>query len=106
MMNGELTDIGRQLRDKAKEYMDLRQGQINESMKRSVTAAHNSEMASMIAGSLSALLGFGIGIFAARNISRPVNQLAAVARKVAGGDLTQQVKVDSQDEIWPTSIGL
>ncbi len=99
VMNGELTDIGRQLRDKAKEYMDLRQGQINESMKKSVTAAHNSEKASMIAGSLSALLGFGIGIFAARSISRPVNQLAAVARKVAGGDLTQQVKVDSQDEI-------
>lgn len=99
VMNGELTDLGRQLRNKAKEYMDLRQAQINGAMQESATAAGNSEKASIITGILSALFGIGIGIFAARSISRPVNQLAVVAEKVASGDLTQQVQVDSQDEI-------
>lgn len=99
VMNGELTDIGRQLRDKAKEYMDLRREQINKSMDQSVTAVDNSARASLTAGLLSAVLGIGIGMFAARSISRPVNQLAAVAQQVASGDLTQQVRVASQDEI-------
>lgn len=99
VMNGELTDIGRQLRNKAKEYMDLRREQINESMKKSVTAADDSEKASLTAGALSIICGIGIGILAARKISRPVNQLVVVAQKVASGDLTQQVKVESQDEI-------
>jgi methyl-accepting chemotaxis protein len=99
VMSGELTDLGRQLRNKAKEYMDLRRGQINEDMKKSVTAADNSEKASVAAGVLSTLLGIVIGVFAARSISRPVNQLAIVAQKVANGDLTQQVKVERQDEI-------
>jgi methyl-accepting chemotaxis protein len=99
VMNGELTDLGRQLRNKAKEYMDLRREQINEAMKKAETSADNSETTSMIAGALSAVFGIGIGIFAARRISRPVNQLAEVAQKVASGDLTQQVKAYSQDEI-------
>ncbi|XEQ95739.1 hypothetical protein SPX_05220 [Sporomusa paucivorans] len=99
VMNGELTDLGRQLRDKAKEYVVWRQEQINESINKSVTAADNSGKAALTAGLLSALFGVGIGIFAARSISRPVNQLAAVAQQVASGDLTQQVKVASQDEI-------
>lgn len=99
VMNGELTDLGRQLRNKAKEYMDFRREQINEAMKKSVAATDNSEKASLAACVLSALLGVGIGIFAARSISRPVGQLAAVAQKVASGDLTQQVKIERQDEI-------
>ncbi|HWR41272.1 MAG TPA: methyl-accepting chemotaxis protein [Patescibacteria group bacterium] len=99
VMNGELTNIGRQLRSKAKEYMDLRRGQIDEAMNKSVTAAGNSEKASIAAGLLSALFGIGIGIFAARSIARPVNELAQVAKVVADGDLTQQVRVNRQDEI-------
>lgn len=99
VMNGELTDVGRQLRNKAKEYVDFRRAQIQDSMERSVTAADNSEMASIIAGLLSILVGGAIGLFAARSISRPVNQLAVVAQQVAGGDLTQQAKVESRDEI-------
>ena len=37
-----------------------------------------------------------IGFFAARSISRPINQLEAKANKVAGGDLIEQVKIDRQ----------
>lgn len=99
VMNGELTDLGRQLRNKAKEYMDLRREQIDASMKQAVEAADNSGKASLTAGVISALLGLGIGFFAARSIARPVNQLAAVAKKLADGDLTHQVQVDRQDEI-------
>ncbi len=99
VMNGELTDVGRGLRNKAKEYSQLRQKQISDAMAKAADAGDNSKMASIAAGILSALLGIGIGVYAARSIARPVNQLAAVAQKVAGGDLTQQVKVVSRDEI-------
>jgi len=99
VMGGELTDLGRQLRAKAKEYMDLRRGQIDAGMEKSVAASENSERAAVVSGGLSALFGIAIGFFAARSIARPVNQLATVAKKVAGGDLTEQIRVDRRDEI-------
>jgi len=39
VMNGELTDIGRQLRSKAKEYTELRRGQIDTAMRRPLAPA-------------------------------------------------------------------
>jgi methyl-accepting chemotaxis protein len=99
VMNGELTELGRQLRAKAKEYSELRREQIDTAMAKSVNAADAGEKAAVAAGLASALLGLLIGVFAARSISRPVNQLAMAAGKVADGDLTQQVRVTRQDEI-------
>lgn len=99
VMNGELTDLGRQLRQKAKEYTEMRRGQISDAMDKAKQATSNSEQYSIVAGLLCALLGIGIGVFAARSIARPVNQLAAVAKEVAGGNLTNQVAIERQDEI-------
>lgn len=53
----------------------------------------------LIVGILS-IIGLGITIyFIARSITRPILMSVEFARKIAGGDLTQQIEVKSTDEI-------
>ena len=47
---------------------------------------------------IAAALGFAIGIFITRSISRPLNRAVGVANSLAEGDLTVNVEVDSRDE--------
>ncbi|MGF0335132.1 MCP four helix bundle domain-containing protein [Ectopseudomonas toyotomiensis] len=47
---------------------------------------------------IAAALGFAIGIFITRSISRPLNRAVGVANSLAEGDLTVSVEVDSRDE--------
>ncbi len=95
----EMAPIGRALNAKTNEYQDFRNKEITAALSKAVDNAHRARTAAIAAGVIAALLGILIGFFAARSIARPVNQLAAVAQKVAGGNLTEQVKVDRQDEI-------
>src|SRR5262245_31050034 len=48
---------------------------------------------------VAALLALGAGIVMARQITRPVNQLATAARHVVEGDLATSVQVSARDEI-------
>src|SRR5215813_13984853 len=48
---------------------------------------------------VAALLALGAGIVIARQITRPVNQLAAAARHVVEGDLAAPTQVSARDEI-------
>jgi HAMP domain-containing protein len=48
---------------------------------------------------MAALLALGAGILIARQITRPVDQLAAAARRVVEGDLAAPVQVSARDEI-------
>ena len=48
---------------------------------------------------VSALLALGAGIVIARQITRPVDQLSAAARRVVEGDLAAPVQVSARDEI-------
>jgi len=47
---------------------------------------------------IAAALGFAIGIFITRSISRPLNRAMGVANSLAEGDLTVTVEADSRDE--------
>ena len=66
------------------------------------TAAETSRQftrVSIVAGTLIAVvLGALLGIGVTRSITRPLNQAVGVARRVAAGDLTSVVRVDSEDE--------
>ena len=99
VMLSELAPAGKTLNDKLDEYQDLRNKQITEALHQAVTNVHQTRTAALTAALFAAVLGMVIGFLAARNISRPVNGLAVAAKKVAGGDLTEQVKVSSRDEI-------
>jgi methyl-accepting chemotaxis protein len=52
-----------------------------------------------VSSGVAILLVLGVSVFIARNITRPLFQTVQVLQKVAQGDLTQQMRVDSQDEI-------
>jgi methyl-accepting chemotaxis protein len=95
----ELAPLGKNLVAKINEYQNYRNKGISAALNQAVENAKQARTAAIFAAISAAILGILIGFFAARSIARPVNQLAAVAQKVAGGDLTEQIKVDRQDEI-------
>ncbi|MDR3563402.1 MAG: methyl-accepting chemotaxis protein [Negativicutes bacterium] len=96
---GELTTLGRAVRVKAKEYMDLRSKQINEDMEKSANAAADSRKIAILVGILCAVSGVCIGIFAARKIVGPVKELLGLMALAGDGNLTVQCHVTSRDEI-------
>ncbi len=52
------------------------------------------------ASAVSILLGLGAGLLLARSISRPVQEVARVARRLGEGDLTvEELQVKSRDEV-------
>ena len=95
----EMAPVGRELDAKLEEHSKFRVTQINDAIDRAVANAAAAKTAAVGASLLAAIFGIAIGFFAARSIARPVNQLVVISQKVAGGDLTEQVKVDRQDEI-------
>lgn len=48
---------------------------------------------------LAVLLGIGIALFLTTGIVKPISVFNGILEKVAGGDLTQKVDIDSKDEI-------
>lgn len=99
IMNGELTEIGRELRKKSQEYMDLREKQIQQAMGTSVSAASSAKATAVVISLLTALLGIGIGYLTARKIASQVKNMSRAAQQVAAGDLSLTVKAESRDEI-------
>ena len=47
---------------------------------------------------IAAGLSLGVTWLATRSITRPLGQVVAIARRVADGDLTSDIAVDSRDE--------
>ncbi|MDR3593112.1 MAG: methyl-accepting chemotaxis protein, partial [Negativicutes bacterium] len=99
VMNGELTTVGRALRAKAKEYMELRSEYIQKAMSVSSAAAADSRKIAILVGILCAVVGVAIGIFAARKIVGPVKELQGLMALAGEGNLTVQCHVTSTDEI-------
>lgn len=95
----EMEPVYKQLDNKMNEYQEFMNQNSTEALAQAVGYAGKARTAAIIAGLVAAVAGIAVGLFAARSISRPVNQLALIAEKVANGDLTQQVNVDRRDEI-------
>ena len=104
VMISEMAASSKALNKKADEYQDLRNKQITDALNQAVGNAHQTRTVALFAALFAAILGMLIGFLAARSISRPVNELTAVAKKVAAGDLTEQVQVDREDEIGQLAV--
>ncbi|VVB88088.1 Sensory rhodopsin II transducer [uncultured archaeon] len=52
---------------------------------------------------IAAIIGFGIGFYISRSITKPVDTMLQASNKVAAGDLTVEVKSDSRDEVGQLS---
>lgn len=53
----------------------------------------------LTAGMIAALVALTLAVLLVRQLTRPLGRLAAAAERMAGGDLRQEVSVDSKDEI-------
>jgi methyl-accepting chemotaxis protein len=63
------------------------------------TTARNTRNTTIIIVIVSLILGIAVATLISRGITTPVRKLADAASIVAGGDLTPEVEVESQDEI-------
>jgi two-component system phosphate regulon sensor histidine kinase PhoR len=64
------------------------------------TSAHDEINRVMLAGGLVAMaVAFGIGIFVAGRVTRPVVEMQAIARQMSEGHFTARAPVRSQDEL-------
>jgi two-component system phosphate regulon sensor histidine kinase PhoR len=65
-----------------------------------VTSSYAEIHRVMLAGGFVALvLAFGIGLFVARRVTKPVVQMQAIARQMSEGDFTVRAPIRSPDEI-------
>ena len=65
-----------------------------------VTASYAAIHRVMLAGGIVALgVAFGIGLFVARRVTKPVLQMQAIARRMSEGDFTVRAPIRSPDEI-------
>jgi len=65
-----------------------------------VTATINKVYSHLVLGALlAALLVIPLGFYLSRTISRPLKEMNAAAIKMAGGDYSSRVKVQSDDEV-------
>lgn len=99
LLESELAPLAKSVDDKLGQYQAERTRQITDILNQAEDKAYQARAVAIFAALFAAALGILIGIIAARSIARPINGLAEVARKVAAGDLSEQVQLDRQDEI-------
>ena len=99
VMRKELAPIQKDLNFKFAEHQYLRNKQITNLLIEAKDKVNSARNVAITAAIIAGLLGMIIGFLSARSIARPVNQLTSIAQKVASGDLTEQIKIDRQDEI-------
>jgi signal transduction histidine kinase len=63
-----------------------------------------SQRSLMIAAAVSALVALGLGFLLGSLITKPMQQLAFSAQKIADGDLSQRVKNSSNDEVGEVAM--
>jgi methyl-accepting chemotaxis protein len=63
------------------------------------SAISQSNMGVVVGSILAALVGTAIAVFITRSITRPITEAARAVERVATGDLTTNVEVNSTDEI-------
>ncbi|MCB9466449.1 MAG: methyl-accepting chemotaxis protein [Candidatus Eisenbacteria bacterium] len=100
-----LAELGTEITQLAEDYkLDIiaRQNTLSEESK---TARQRATMVIMVGALAAIVLGVGISIIITRGIVGPVGRLLASFKVIATGDLTEEVKVDSRDEIGELSQG-
>ncbi|HEY9025888.1 MAG TPA: methyl-accepting chemotaxis protein [Burkholderiaceae bacterium] len=61
--------------------------------------AHRASMVSIVLMLVAGIAGIGVGVLFSRKITGPVDFAVGVAERIAGGDLTNQVRAAGRDEI-------
>ncbi|HEY9028693.1 MAG TPA: HAMP domain-containing protein, partial [Burkholderiaceae bacterium] len=61
--------------------------------------AHRASMVSIVLMLVAGAAGIGVGVLFSRKMTHPVDLAVGVAERIAGGDLTNEVRVAGRDEI-------
>ncbi|MBQ5948101.1 methyl-accepting chemotaxis protein [Massilia sp. ST3] len=76
------------------------QKQLFEDASRRIDAMHAQGQRLLVAiGAVALLCGAGFGMALTRGITRPLGSAVGLARRVASGDLTADIRVDTRDEV-------
>lgn len=104
--DGALVLLENQLRPVQLDYQRAIQDLMNDQTQRAETASQEAESAArllvwqvLIVGGLAIAVAVILAWAIIRSITRPLNQAVEVADRVAGGDLSAQITVQSKDEM-------
>ncbi len=81
------------------EFESMQITQMNEAGQNAATDGTNAIMLIVSIGIIAAVIGFGIGFYISRSITKPMDSMLSASNKVAAGDLTVEVRSDSKDEV-------
>ncbi|MGE5701244.1 MAG: methyl-accepting chemotaxis protein [Clostridia bacterium] len=96
----EVLPLGRQLEPTVDAIVTKQQALMTEGSQTNTRMVDTATFNMLLISSISLVLAILIGYFMSRMISKPIVQLAAAARQVAQGDLTQaDLRVKNRDEI-------
>lgn len=95
----ELAPIGAKTLAKLDEAKTARKNSISLAMNETVSATKQAKMVAMIVAVLVAMIGTAIGLFAARKITAPVQELQGLMAEASEGNLQVKAVIKSKDEI-------
>jgi len=88
-----------QLNKALEEFNSIQTANMKEAEENAAVTGRNSTLLIISVSILAAILGFSIGFYISRSVTRPVNAMLHISNKVAEGDLTVNVRSRSKDEI-------
>lgn len=95
-----------QLNKALEEYESMQLAQMKEAEEKAASAGKSATLLIISISFVAAVLGFGIGYYISRSITRPMDSMLHASNKVAQGDLTVQLKNDSKDEVGQLSMAI
>ncbi|MEW6765116.1 MAG: methyl-accepting chemotaxis protein [Pseudomonadota bacterium] len=99
LINGQETPAWRELRKQLLKMRDLMQEETSATLEAVQVRSERLLGAALGMAGLALVLGMLIIFWVARGITRPLNEAVQVANRLAEGDLTVRVNVNSNDEI-------
>jgi methyl-accepting chemotaxis protein len=95
----KLDQDNQKLQTAMQDFEDLQVASMKVSEQQAADIAHNALLMIISISIIAAIIGFGIGFYISRAITKPVDRMLSASNKVAAGDLTVEVRSDSKDEI-------
>jgi len=80
-------------------FEELQGTQMKESEKQAADLEHKALLMIVAISIIAVILGFGLGFYISRLITKPMGKILSISNKIASGDLTVKVKSTSKDEI-------
>ena len=100
----EVFDADRgKLADALTEFEEMQVAELAASEQHAEETASNAILMITVISIISAIMGFGIGIYISRSITRPLDEMLVATKKIADGDLTTTIENDSKDELGQLS---